>query len=150
MGFLEKNNNENKIDEETVEQDWQKFCEEWDIDTNEDEMDEEERNGFKNLRRQIKRSMKKGRLVYNAGDESFTYKFVKPIEGHGEDGQKINFHRPAGTAYLAIDKYKDNQSSHKLQGIIAICMKKPPKFVSNFDGIDLKVFAGIINLFLSS
>jgi hypothetical protein len=137
-----------KFDKETVERDFERFCLDWDIDDEIDEMDEEDRNDFKNIKRRITRVMRLGRLVYNE-DETFTYYFMKP-PAKGEEGRLVSFKRPQGGDYLAMDRYKEKESIHKLHAVIAGLIKMPTAYVSRIDDVDLKVFKAIVNLFLGS
>lgn len=139
---------EYKIDKETAERDFERFCEDWDIDTDVDDLDSEDKEDFKRLKKKIIKKIRQGNLVYN-DDETFSYTLIKPIP-NTPDGNILTISRTKGQALLAMDNYKDRQTIHKSNVILAAMIKMPVAFISKMDGIDLKILQSIQTLFLVS
>lgn len=138
---------ENKFDDETVERDFEKFCEDWDLDIEKiADMKEEDRDDYDDIKRRIVRVMKLGRLVYNADKETFIYFFKKP-QGTGEEGKSIEIRMPEGPSLLMMDKYKKGQSIHMKNAVIANMIKMPIPYVSNMNPMDSKITDAVFSLF---
>lgn len=135
-----------KLDLETATLEFERFCEDWDIDTDIDEFDEDERTDFNKLKRQIIRKIKDGNLIYN-DDETFTYTLVKPPEGLEEP---LTIKRTKGDSWMNMDSYKEKQQVHRGMSKVAAMVGKPLSFFSKLDDIDVKVLQAIQNLFLAS
>ena len=86
-----------------------------------------------------------GRLIYQ-DDESFKYTCKKPV---APDSEIIPIVRPKGDNYLDMDRYKDKQSIHKKNAVLAGMIKMPSNFISKMDGIDLKILDAVLTLFLA-
>lgn len=135
-----------KIDLETATLEFERFCEDWDIDTEESDFDEEERTDFRKLKRQIVRKIQSENLIYNE-DETFTYNLVKPPEGVTEP---LTIKRTKGDSWMNMDSYKEKQQVHRGMSKVAAMVGKPLSFFSRLDDIDVKVLQAIQNLFLAS
>ena len=133
------------IDLETAEREFARFVDEWDIDDNVDAMSGEDRESFEQIQNRIIRQVVKGNATIDAeGNIAYTLKHPK-----GSTTQ-IEFKVPGGDAYIAMDKFKDRQSMHKLNAFMGVMTKLPPAIFGNMDGRDIKFCQGVTSLFLGS
>lgn len=135
-----------QIDIETAEDEFQRFCDAWEIDIDESSLNEDEKLDIQKFKRQIIKSIRLGRLCFNS-DESLTYTFSE--KSVRQSGQNIIIKRPKGAAYLGMDQFKDQASAHKTYSILAMMTGKAISFFADIDGIDLKPLQAIMTLFLS-
>ena len=134
-----------KIALEVAEAEFAKFIDEWDIDANVDAMSGEDRESFEQQQSRIVRQIVKGAAVIDA-DGSITYTLKHPKGSTTE----VVFRVPGGDAYMAMDKFKERQSMHKLYAFMGVMTKLPPAIFGNMDGRDIKFCQGVTLLFLGS
>lgn len=134
------------IDYETAKDEYDRFCDAWEIDNDESSMQEDEKIDYKRLKDQIIKSIRKGRLCLKE-DETLEYTISEKTEN--KSGQKLIIKRPKGEAYLAMDNYKDGQSVHKFNAVLANMTSHAVKYFSDFDGIDMKPLQAVVSLFLA-
>ena len=134
-----------KVVLEQAEAEFAKFADEWDIDDNVEAMSGEDRDSFNQVRARIIRQIMNGSAVID-GDGNVTYTLKHPKGSVAE----IAFRVPGGEAYMAMDKFKDRQSIHKLYAFMGSMTKQPPALFSNMDGRDIKFCQGVALLFLGS
>ena len=133
-----------KISREMAEDEFERFADAWDIDTDTDDMDIEDRKSFDEQRRKIVKAIMKGHAtVSDNGDVTYT--------PYGENGgDPLTFRIPSGAAYMSMDKYKDRQNMHKMFGFMGSMTKQHSKVFSDMSAIDTKFCMGITLLFLGS
>ena len=136
------------IDEETALDEFNQFCDVWELDNNESSMNDDDIIDFQRLKNQIIKAIRKGRLCLKE-DETLEYIISEKTKNEKKAGQVLTIKRPTGSTYLAMDKYKDGQGVHKFNAILGEMTKHAPQFFSDFDGIDLKPLQAIVNLFLA-
>ena len=136
------------IDIETATDEFMRFCDAWEIDFESTTMSEDDKKDYEPLKSKIVKSIMMGRLCIN-DDENLEYTISEKTKNKNKSGQKITISRPDGATYMAMDRYKDGQSIHKMNAILASMSGKTPEFFSDVDGIDLKPLHAIINLFLA-
>jgi len=150
MGIFDKKEEENQvkkpevIDIETSTAEFDRFCEEWEIENDITSMAEDERIDFKKLKDQFISAVKKGRLSVN-NDGTLRYDFSDKSPGK----EPITIKRPSGSSYMEMDKYKEQQGVHKTYAVLGAMTKHAPAYFSDIDGIDLKPLQAIITLFLA-
>jgi len=134
-----------KVDLETAENEFKRFVEEWEIDDDISTMDVESKEDFERLKRRIVRAVMKGRAVIDEnGDIIYTLrKSVNDIE-------TLHFKLPYGIAYLSMDRHKDRQNVHKMNGILGNIVSQDPKIFAKMQGPDYKFCLGVVQLFLGS
>lgn len=132
------------IDKETAELEFMRFCEEWEIDTATEDMNEEDKQGFDQQKNKIINAIKRGRLCVDE-DGSLVYTLAK-----SEDTGDVIIKRPKGGALMEMDRYKDRESMHKIYSVLGAMTGKNANFFARLDGIDLKPFTAVVSLFLAS
>ena len=136
---------ENKESNFVHESEFDRWAEAWEIDTDVDNMTEEDRDGFRTEKGKLIKAMKRGRLVYDDDKDVLIYTTCKK-----DEPENIEIARPKGDGLMAMDKYKDREGVHKTYAVLGQMTKKSPAFFSGLDGIDLKPFLSVVSLFLAS
>ena len=121
-----------RMTEEVANKEFENFADAWDIDSNTDAMNSEDKDSFDEQKKRIVNALIKGRVSI-AGNGNLTYNLV------GEEGpDSFEFKIPKGDAYLNMDKYKDRQAMHKMFGVLANMAGTSSKMFSNIDARDTK------------
>lgn len=136
-----------KIDKESAELEFLNFCKMWEIDSDIEDMNEDDRDSFNLQKSKIIRSIQRGRLVVKEDNEALDYTFAKPDVSGVET---LEIRRPKGAALISMDRYKEGQGVHKTYSVLGYMTGKDTSFFSRIDGIDLKIFMAIVTLFLAS
>ena len=127
------------------EDEFNRWAEAWEIDTDTENMIEEDRDDFRGHKAKIINAMKRGRLIYKDDEDILEYTLAK-----SEENKVVKIARPRGRALIEMDRYKDREGVHKTYAVLGAMTMKEPKFFSNLDGIDLKPFMSVVALFLAS
>lgn len=146
--FEKKEEKKNKIDKETALESFNQFCYDWEIDTDNDDLNEEERDDFKNHRNKIVKAIMKGRLIYFSESESFEYMVSEKTKKHA--GKKIQIKRPVGRSLRQMDRAKEGKNIEKTYFLIAHMTEENINFIDSLDHIDQKPLLSISQLFLGS
>ena len=135
-----------KISRDVAKADFDRWAEEWDIDTDKVHMDADDKTGFENNRAKFIRSICKGCIVVDENAQCVTH-----ISEYGEHaGEVFKYVVPTGAASITMDHHKENQSMTKLHSYMASMTGKPLKTFANMDYRDLKVGYAVANLFMGS
>ena len=134
-----------KISREMGEQEFQRFAELWDIETNTDRMNEQTAESFNTLRDRVVRAVCSGRATIE-DDGSLSYTLREPVG----DVTELTFRVPMGSAYMEMDNYKTRQSMRMLYAFLGAMTKQSSKVFVQMNGIDVKFAQGIATLFLGS
>lgn len=136
------------IDYEFAEDEFNRFCESWELDNEESEMSEDDKKDFKRLKTTIIKAIRKGRLCM-LEDQTLEYTVSEKTENEKKVGQKIIIKRPKGSTYLAMDNYKEGQNVHRFNAVLASMSSHDPRWFSDLDGIDMKPLQAVVTLFLA-
>lgn len=143
--IAEKSQKKYKIDEKTAEMEFEKFCEMWDIDNDTSAMSEEDKDGFEKQKSNLIKAFRKGRLILDREKRSLVYTVSEFSEKAGET---IILKGAKGSDLMAADRYKENDSVHKTQAIIASMSNLPVSYISSLDMTDLNVLQSCAVLFI--
>ena len=130
-----------KISRDVAERDFDRFADEWEIDVDKEHMDDEDRQGFENLRAAFIRHVVNGRLVVSEGAET--------VVQTARNGDQITYQIPDGAAFITMDHHKDGKNMTKMHSYIAAMSGKPLKYFSQMDGRDVKVAHMVAGLFMA-
>ena len=136
---------DSKIAPEVAQAEFDRFARAWDIETDTKDMDVESRDDFEKLSRTITKAVEQGRAVVN-DDNGITYQLNTPI---GEV-DSLTFRIPRGVDYMAMDTYKERETSRKMFAFMASTTKQSVKFFGNLSGADIKFAQAITTLFMAS
>ncbi len=126
------------VDRETAKDEFNRFCEAWEIDDDTAGMDEEDKAAFEGNKAKIINAIMRGRLSFQ-DDNTLLF-------DTGEE--KITIKIPQGATYMEMDRYKDREGVHKAYAVLGGMTGKSPAFFARMDGRRLKPLMGIISLFL--
>lgn len=125
------------------QEEFDRWADMWEIDTDTEDMTEEDRDDFRGHKAKLINAMKRGRLVFDENEDKLVYTLSKS-EG------VVDISRPTGAGLIEMDRYKDREGVHKTYAVLGAMTKKPASFYSHLDGIDLKPFLSVVALFLAS
>lgn len=133
------------IDRQVAENDFNRWAEAWDIDTDREYMDAEDREDFDNMRTRMIRAIQRGRLVISETADEVTQSLHRPL---GETAE-VTYRIPSGSAWLTMDQHKEKQGMHKMFSYLGSMTGLPYKTFSNMDGRDLKLAQQVAALFMA-
>ena len=133
-----------KVDEQTAEQEFDRFAEAMVLEVDESRMDEDEAKEFKPLKRTFIRAVQSGALVVNEDGEP-ELSLSKPVN----DISTVRFREPKGADYMQADKSKKTESMKKFFMIMASMTDVPVNVYTNMRKRDLKVCQAITGLFMA-
>jgi len=135
-----------KIDPETAEMEFVRFCENNEIEHDESKMTDEEKETFGEIKKRIIKACMKGRVETDGTSMVYTISDFSPS---GFKGEKITIKRPQGNAYSAMDSYRERENVGRLHGFVSAMTGKDIRFFSKIDVSDWKFFNSVAQLFLS-
>lgn len=93
------------------------------------------------------KAIQKGRLVLT-GDNDFEYTISEKSPA-GYAGKKLLLKSPGGMAWMAMDKYKDQEGFHKTAAFLSAITGQDVAFFSKINNIDVKVLNVIASFFMA-
>jgi hypothetical protein len=133
-----------KIDRETAEKEFIRYCDSNEIEHGESAMSDEEKESFNEIKERFIRCCQEGRVEVDGTSVKYT---VSAFSEKGFSGDIVIIKRPIGQAFSAMDGFKE--SVHKLHGFMSSMTGKDVKYFSKIDIADWKFFNAIASLFLS-
>jgi hypothetical protein len=134
------------FDKESAGFEFDRFADLWDLDSDMEEMTEEDQTGFADHRRRLIRGITRGTLTIDGGGTVRVELKHSNIEGLSH----LVLNVPKGDASLSWDRYKKEQNVHKLNAFLGSMSGQPPAMFSKLDGRDLKTVQAVALLFLGS
>jgi len=137
---------ESKIDRETAESEFIRFCENNEIECDESAMNEEEIETFSEHKNRIIKACMSGRVEVDGTSMRYT---VSKFSKEGFRGEVITISRPSGHAFSSMDSFKDRENIKKLNGFMSAMTGKDVAWFTKIDIVDFKFFNAMASLFLS-
>lgn len=135
-----------KIDVTMAEAEFARFAETWDLDVDASTMRDEDADNMESIKRRMLRHIARGTLrVEDDGTLEFDLAYPKM-----ESLATLRFSVPGGDALLKWDRFKDQQSVHKINEFIGAMTGQPAAVFGKMDVRDLKVCQAVARLFLDS
>lgn len=131
-----------KVALEVAENELDQFFTTQDLDLDDSTMNQEEKDTFASQKRVLIRAMQRRALTFN--DKGLPV--FKP--SYSDVKEPLNFRRPNGSAFLAMDGSGKGKDVHKLYAAMATMWGTHKSTFSNMDTQDLKVAQTISLLFL--
>jgi hypothetical protein len=135
-----------KIDRETAENEFIRYCENNEIEYEESKMDDEEKESFNDIKERVIEACMEGRVETEGTSLKYT---VSKFSPEGFRGETVVIKRPIGNAFSAMDGFSDKQNVHKLHAFMSALTGKDVKYFSKIDTKDWKFFQAVSSLFLS-
>jgi hypothetical protein len=129
---------------EVAEKEFDDLCAMWDLDTDTDGFDEDEKKTYEAYRKKIVRLISEGRATIDHDKESITYTLKKPFGSL----QKITFSLPMGESLAKLDKFKPGEGVKSHNSVIASMINQPASVVGQLNLMDYKIAKVISSLFL--
>ncbi len=135
-----------KITKEMAEKEFQGWADHLRLDTNEEEMDVEEKSEFLQIKKKFVYCLLHG---YTQTEENgdLVLNLIEPIAGKS----KITFRRKfKGAAFVVMDRYKESQNVHKTVAFLGAWVGVDPKVLMKMDAIDLWFGMKMVSLFFGA
>lgn len=136
---------ENMMTEELAMKELERWADDKDID-----IYMNDGNGKKVLDASIPRLLKeiqRGSLYLN-DDCDFVY-VISNKSPEGYAGEKLKFKNPTGAAYMAMDKFKEQEGVHKTLAVASAITGQDISWFSNISNNDYKVVSIIVGFFIA-
>ena len=130
-----------KVARDVAEQEFNRFCDEMDVDKNTDRMTAEDSKEFNEMKGILLDALQIGVLQIDGEGLATVY----PKKGTVKE---LKFNELCGADYIAMDNKKDTQSFAKMFAIAGSLTKQPPATFSKLKKFDMKVCLTITKLFL--
>jgi hypothetical protein len=137
---------EKKIDRETAESEFVRFCENNEIECDESQMNEDERDSFLDHKNRFLKACMNGRVEVDGTSIKYT---VSKFSSENFRGETITISRPGGQAFSVGDSFKDRENVKKLNGFMSAMTGKDVGYFNKIDIADYKFFNAVASLFLS-
>jgi hypothetical protein len=135
-----------KIDLETAEAEFMRYCESNDFETDETAMNDDEKESFADIKRRFIKCCREGRVEVDGMNLKYT---VSKLSPEGFAGDVVTVKRPGGNAFAGMDGFGQEKNVHKLHAFMSAMAGKDVKYFSKIDIIDWKFFQAVSSLFLS-
>jgi len=130
-----------KVDKETAESDFGRFADHYDIDTDWDDLDENERGDMRSTKAVILKAIRRGQFLV---DEQGAATFESAC------GKSFVLSDPGGGGLIAMDRKKDGHSVAKAYTVFGKITNTDDHAVSRLKSSrDVKVCLAIVALFLA-
>jgi hypothetical protein len=133
-----------KIDKETAEQEFERFCETQRIDIDFEDFDDDDLKSFNQQKNRIIKALRRGQMVVDENG-------VAALTVESESGESIySFAKPRGRMLLAMDRAKKGQDMKAMFDMMGDLCKVNPVMFSKMDAEDAKICMAVASLFLGS
>jgi hypothetical protein len=127
------------------EEEFIRYCEANNLDYNEEDMDEDDRKGFQQIKKRFIKAVKEKRLVVDGTNLLYTVSKYSP-----QAGEELVVRRPIGRDFMAMDGFKENQRMQQLNGFIASICGQEKSFIARLDVSDQQFLRDVGTLFLTA
>lgn len=135
-----------KIDKAMAESEFQSWADHLRLDTNEDEMDVEEKSEFLAIKKKFIYSLVHG-FTHTEENGDLVLNLIDPVAGKSEIVFRRSF---KGGTFVVMDRYKDSQNVHKTIAFLAAWVGWDPKNLMKLDAIDLWFGMKMVSLFFGA
>ena len=136
-----------QIPKEMAEKEFQSWADHLRLDTNEDDMDVEERTEFIIMKKKFVYNLMKG-FTQTEENGDLTLNLIDPVNGKS---QLVFYRSFKGSTFVVMDRYKDSQNVHKTVAFLAAWTGwKDPKLLMKLDAIDLWFGMKMVSLFFGA
>lgn len=131
-----------KVAKEVAEAEFDRFVEAMDLDVDPADMDEDDKQGFRQQRDRVVSAIQSGALAVNDnGEPVFTPQRTK-------DAEPLTFHEPTGASLMAMDRKKKTEDVGKMYALMGEITKTHASTFAKMKMADLKVCQAVTTLFL--
>lgn len=139
-----------KISKEMAESEFQAWADHLRLDTNEDEMDAEEKTDFLQMKKKFVFSIMRG-IAHTEENGDLVLNLIESIKVGNGSVIQITFRRSfKGSAFVVMDRYKESQNVHKTVAFLGAWVGIDPKALMKLDAIDLWFGMKMVSLFFGA
>ena len=139
-----------KIDKSMAEREFQSWADHLRLDTDEDEMDVEEKSDFLAIKKKFTYCLLNG-FTQTEENGDLTLNLIDPITIGKTQKSQIVFRRSfKGSTFVVMDRYKESQNVHKTVAFLAAWVGVDPKALLKMDAIDLWFGMKMVSLFFGA
>jgi len=135
-----------KITKEMAESEFQSWADHLRLDTNESEMDVEEKSDFLQIKKKFVYCLLHG-FTQTEENGDLVLNLIEPVAGKSEMIFRRSF---KGGTFVVMDRYKDSQNVHKTIAFLAAWVGWDPKNCMKLDAIDLWFGMKMVSLFFGA
>lgn len=135
-----------KIPKELAEKEFQGWADHLRLDTNEDEMDVEEKSDFLQIKKKFVYCLMNG-FTYTEENGDLVLKLIESVQGKSEMTFRRSF---KGGTFVVMDRYKESQNVHKTIAFLGAWVGIDPKQLMKLDAIDLWFGMKMVSLFFGA
>ena len=134
------------ITEDMAEKEFQAWADHLRLDTDEDEMDVEEKSDYLQIKKKFVYCLLHG---YTQTEENgdLTLNLIEPVNGKSQIVFRRSF---KGSTFVVMDRYKDSQNVHKTIAFLGAWVGVDPKLLMKLDAIDLWFGMKMVSLFFGA
>ncbi len=134
------------ITKEMAETEFQSWADHLRLDTNEEEMDVEEKSDFLQIKKKFVYSFLHG-FTQTEENGDLTLNLTEPVNGKSQIVFRRSF---KGVTFVVMDRYKESQNVHKTIAFLAAWVGWDPKQLMKLDAIDLWFGMKMVSLFFGA
>ncbi len=134
------------ITREMAEKEFQGWAEHLRLDTNEDDMDVEEKSDFLAIKKKFIYSLLHG-FTETEENGNLILNLINSINGKSQIVFRRSF---KGSTFVVMDRYKDSQNVHKTIAFLGAWVGVDPKVLMKMDAIDLWFGMKMVSLFFGA
>lgn len=139
-----------KIPREMAESEFKEWADHLRLDTNEDDMDAEEKADFRQIKKKFIYALMNG-ITQTEENGDLTFNLSERIKVGNEDRSTITFRRSfKGNAFVVMDRYKESQAVHKTVAFLGAWVGIDPKHLMKLDARDLWFGMKMVSLFFGA
>lgn len=135
-----------KITKEMAESEFQSWADHLRLDTNEDEMDVEEKSDFLQIKKKFVYSLVNG-FTHTEENGDLVLNLIDAVAGKSEIVFRRSF---KGGTFVVMDRYKDSQNVHKTIAFLGAWVGIDPKQLMKLDAVDLWFGMKMVSLFFGA
>ena len=143
---IKEKHDQKKIPKEMAEAEFQSWADHLRLDTNEDEMDVEEKSDFLQIKKKFVYCLVNG-FTHTEENGDLVLKLIDPVAGKSELIFRRSF---KGGTFVVMDRYKDSQNVHKTIAFLGAWVGIDPKQLMKLDAIDLWFGMKMVSLFFGA
>lgn len=135
------------VSKEVAREEFKRFAKEFDIDTDFENMSEEDSKTFEDQSKKILKAIMGGHAVIDE-EGNIIYTLKRPRKS--SSFKEIKFTVPMGNVFTEMDNHKEHKQMHKLNNAMSVMTGNPPVMFANMNSIDVKFCQAVAVLFLGS
>jgi hypothetical protein len=135
-----------QITKQMAENEFQSWADHLRLDTDVDDMDPEEKSDFIQLKKKFVHNLVHG-ITYTEDNGDLILNLIDPV---AKNSTMVFRRKFKGSAFVAMDRYKESQHVHKTLAFLAAWTNWNPKHLTQLDSRDLWFGMKMVSLFFGA